>query len=1348
MDKLFAAILIRRVPAFLGAVALLIGLGAGPIPAPRLPGITPSVALGFGLLGAAVLGTAAWGARFRWVARGLALSGLLFSLPSGLKALPSLGPLAGLIQVWPAEMPLNNALAFVCGSLSLLTTSTSLHRRRKAWSAWFAVSVIVLALVSLLATLFGAAPVQVAAEPVRMAWPPAVVHLLLGGGLLLLRPADDFMGFFLADNVVGIFARRMIAAMLLFPLGLALIRFQLLRYVEFSSRDSLAVFTVISMLAVTVVTLWAARIAGGLQEQREAAMDEQQRLLARLEEQAAGLQEQVAVRTRELQETNRNLQSAARTNSRLSLVASHTTSGVLIADAQWKIEWVNEAWQHLTGYTFAEVVGRKPGQLLSGPGTNPVTSRQLSEAVRQGQACYVEILNYAKGGRPFWQILDIEPVHDEAGKLVNFISVQTDITQYRESQQQLEGLTKRLQQALLFSGYGVWEMDLGSDHIVWDPRMLEIFGFNAGRFDSRLATWLQCVHPDDRARVEGQLSRAAVTTISSFEIEYSIIRPADGQMRQVKSQGYIQRDAQNAGPRLIGLLRDITDDHRQQEQLLTYTERLQLALQASGYGVWDLNNVGGQLYWDVRQAEIHGVEPASAPGSYQAWVALVHPEDRDRFQAPVQAVFSSSEEFTNEYRIVRPDGQIRHVEAHGYLRRDATGRLIRTVGMDRDITAEKEMQEALRLAEERWQLALTGTNDGVWDWNVVSGSMFFDQRYAAILGQDLADLPEDDRSWMVLIHPEDRTEALAARAAHLDGATTLYAMEHRIQTQLGEWKWVLGRGRVVSRDGAGRALRMVGTLSDISVRKQQEQTLRRSQELAEHVDRLAMIGGWDYYPTSQELYWSSCVRRIHEVSDDYVPTTATALAFFAPEVRGKIEEASRLCLNEDKPYDLELPLITATGRRIWVRTLGRAEFKHGLLIRVFGVFQDITVRYETEQSRQQLEKQLFQAQKMDTLGTLAGGIAHDFNNLLTGIMGYHDLATDLLPEEHPVRGYLNESRQASLRARQLVEQILTFSRQEESPEHISIDLGLLMTEVRRFLRATLPTTIQIQVEVEADSPRVLADSTQIHQILLNLGTNGAQAMSERGGVLQFGLKTMALDAFRAAALGGLSAGRYVCLSVSDWGHGMDDITLKRIFDPFFTTKKPGEGTGLGLSVVHGIVRSHQGGIEVESAVGIGTTFRIFLPEAGSEAQLHQLKQAAAGPGHGETIYLVDDEEVVARFAGIALERMGFKVVIFDSALPCLEAIQSDPASCQVLVTDQTMPGLTGTELIEGVHKIKPSCGAVLMSGYFTKISTHTLDRLSHVELLKKPFTSEELAIAVQRALDVSAARTAAANGLA
>ncbi len=1212
---------------------------------------------------------------------------------------------------WPLllrPLVLGTAVAFVLGSLSLLTLDRPGRRSRVVWSAWLGIGVLVVAMISVLAVLFGLPIAAWPGEKVRMGFSPAAIHLLLGVGLMSLRTREDFLGIFKANNVVGLFARRLMVLVLLVPPLLALLRVISLRYDFAEQREGLALFTVFYMLAGTIVTVWAARVAAGLERKREEAEDEQRRLLARLQEQAAGLQEQVAVRTRELEEANRHLHAAAKINSQLSLVASHTTSGVIIADPQGRIEWVNKAWEHMSGYKLSEVVGRRPGQFLRGPETNPATSRQLSESLRAGQSCYEEILNYAKDGRPYWQILDIEPVRNEAGAIVNFISVQTDITQYRESQHQLQGLTERLQLALHFSGYGVWETDVRTGHMTWDSRMFEIYGLSRGEFDDTRESWRRCVHPDDLAMAEQKYADLISRSDSSYEIQFRIIRPADGAHRYLEAQGYLQRDENGQPLRVIGLNRDITAEQLQREQLHAYTERLQLALSASGYGVWDWDTVNDRVYWDARQCEIYGVSADKFAANYASWQALIHPEDREKAEANILAATESGDEFINEYRILHGDGLIRHIEAHGYLRRDASGRLIRAVGMDRDITAEKEMQEALRLAEERWQLALTGTNDGVWDWNVVNGNIFFDQRYAEILGYALDEMPQHDRDWMDLVHPDDLTAALAERAAHLAGHSSLYSAEYRMRARSGGWKWVLGRGKVMARDAGKRPLRMVGTLSDITERKELEQDLRRNQELADHVGRLAMIGGWEYDLRDNTLFWSSSVRSIHEVPDDYVPRAETAIEFYAPETRPVLQAAFQRCVEEGEPYDLELPLITATGRRIWVRTLGRTEVQAGRRIRVFGAFQDITARHEADEARRQLEIQLFQAQKMDTLGTLAGGIAHDFNNLLTGIMGYHDLAADVLPEDHQVHNYLTEARQASLRARELVEQILTFSRQQETPERMSVDLVMLVGEARRFLRASLPSTVQIQTEVEPDCARVLADSTQLHQVLLNLGSNGAQAMGERGGLLKFVLAPTELSAARAAALGGLSPGRFVRLSVSDAGHGMDEATLKRIFDPFFTTKKPGEGTGLGLSVVHGIVRSHQGGIEVESTLGVGTTFHIYLPEAVNENETLSLQRTSVAPGHGDCIFLVDDEEVVAKFAGIALERLGYKVMTFDSAVPCLEAIRANPAGCDVLVTDQTMPGLTGTDLIEAVHKLKPQMRAVLMSGYFTKVSADVI----------------------------------------
>ena len=1313
---------------------MLAGLAAaGDVPAGAWK-IGPAEAAGFLLLGTALCLPQTDSRVFRLAGRALAAAALTLAVWGGIMTvwhwLRAAGP--------PPVLTLGTAVAFILASGSLLTAGAT-GRRKMDWSALLAVGVLGDALVSFLAFVFGADMAWGADEPIRMGLQPAAVHLVLGAGLLARDQRSDLWRVFTAKDIVGIFARRMILMVLLLPPVLVLLRLDLLQYTDLAVKDGQAFFTVIYMLAGGLVTLWAAQIAGRLEVGRGQAEEERGRLLARLQAQAAGLQEQVAVRTRELEEANRHLQTAARLNTQLSLVASHTTSGVVIADAQGRIEWVNKAWEHITGFGLGEVLGRKPGQFLRGPDTDEATTRRLREAIRQGQPCYEEILNYAKDGRPYWQILDIEPVRNEHGEIVNFISVQTDITQYRESQQQMQGLTERLQLALNFSGYGVWEVDVRTGRMSWDMRMFEIYGLTPAQFNGTRESWTRCVHPDDRARAEQKFHDLVSRRTASYDIEFRIIRPGDGVHCYITAQGYLQLDEREQPLRVFGLNRDITAEHRQQEQLHASTERLQFALRASGYGVWDVDMVNGLCYWDARLCEIYGVEPEKFnPAPSERWIEMVHPDDREQMLANLRVAAGSGDEFYHEFRITRSDGRVRHIEAHGHLRRDASGQPVRATGMDRDVTAEKEMQEALRLAEERWQLAIASTNDGVWDWNLTSGGVFFDRRYAEILGYTGEDLPQDDRGWMVLVHPDDLAEAMAARETHLAGQTALYSAEHRMQAKSGEWKWVHGRGKVVVWDAAGRPARMVGTLSDISERKQLEQTLRRNQELADHVGRLAMIGGWEYHLRDDTLYWSSSVRHIHEVTDDYRPQVESALEFYSPDIKPVIHEAFNRCLTEGESYDLELPLITAKGRRIWVRTLGRAETQGGRRIRIYGAFQDITARHEAEEARRQLETQLFQAQKKDTLGTLAGGIAHDFNNLLTGIMGYHDLAADMLPEDHQVRGYLTEARQASLRARELVEQILTFSRQHESPERMPLDLALLLSEAQRFLRATLPSTIQIQSEVEPGCPKVLADGTQLHQVLLNLGTNGAQAMGDRGGILKFTLNRTELDAARAAALGGLSAGQYVCLTVSDWGQGIDETTLKRIFDPFFTTKKPGEGTGLGLSVVHGIVRSHQGGIEVESTLGVGTTFRVYLPEAVNDALTASRPVTAIPQGNGDTVFVVDDEDVVAKFTGIALERLGYRVVTFDSALPCLEAIRADPAMCGVLVTDYTMPGLTGTDLIEAVHKINPTLRVVLMSGYFTKISAQTMDRLNHVEMLNKPFTSEELARAVQRALTVVA----------
>jgi PAS domain S-box-containing protein len=772
------------------------------------------------------------------------------------------------------------------------------------------------------------------------------------------------------------------------------------------------------------------------------------------------------------------------------------------------------------------------------------------------------------------------------------------------------------------------------------------------------------------------------------------------------------------------------------EDLGVVNGRLRMALRSSNFGVWELNIARGVLVWDDRMMELHGVRRESLTGLRADWINRLHPEDRDRAMATSNhVILGNADSFDTVYRIVRPDGTVRHVETHGILQRADDGTPLRLVGLVRDVTAEEELQEALNVAEERWKLAIEGSNDAVWDWNMKTGFVFHDSNWAGIVGYADEDIEPTFAGWRRLVHPEDLAACEAAMQQHIDQKTSFYQFEYRMRAKTGEWRWVLDRGKVVSRAADGKALRMVGTHTGITARKDMERHLLRTEELAEQVSRIALIGGWELDLVTGESTWTSGVNRICQLDGAVVPTMDLVLDLFPEEARQNLKSAFDDARSFGSEFDLELPLTTALGHQAWVRVLGRTETQKGKSVRIYGAMQDLTLKHESEMGRRKLEVQLFHAQKMETLGTLSGGIAHDFNNLLTGIIGYHELAAESVEEDHPARACLEEARKASLRARELVEQILTFGRQSSGMSLESTDITLVVEEARRFLRATLPSSIIISTAIAEDCPLVLADSTQVHQVLLNLGSNAAHAMRAHGGTLTIGLQKVEIDATRSKALGGLPLGDYVRLSVGDTGHGMDDATIHRIFEPFFTTKSTREGSGLGLAVVHGIVRAHRGAINVESTVGTGSMFHIYLPAVTDKRAPVVVGFARAPEGSGQSIVIVDDEDMVVRSAKVALEKKGYRVTMFTSAENCLEHLRTPQARCDALITDQTMPGMQGTELAAAARELVAGLPILIMSGYFTNISSRTLNELGPVTLLAKPFTSNELAMSLHQALN-------------
>ena len=399
------------------------------------------------------------------------------------------------------------------------------------------------------------------------------------------------------------------------------------------------------------------------------------------------------------------------------------------------------------------------------------------------------------------------------------------------------------------------------------------------------------------------------------------------------------------------------------------------------------------------------------------------------------------------------------------------------------------------------------------------------------------------------------------------------------------------------------------------------------------------------------------------------------------------------------------------------------------------VMTDISERKEAEADMHRFEAQLRHVQKMESVGTLAGGIAHDFNNILGAILGNVALARDLLGEGHAALAHLNEIQKASVRARNLVRQILTFSRREPQ-ELLTQPLRPIVEETHKLLRATLPTRAELEV-MFADAPlHVHADATQIQQVLMNLCTNAWHALEDGAGRIRIGLDSVTLDGGNALHPGGLPAGPYAHLWVSDTGIGMDAATRERIFEPFFTTKPVGQGTGLGLSVVHGILAAHHGAIEVDSAPGQGSTFHLYLPAVPVEAAAAAVRVTAPEPvrGHGEHVLYVDDDETMVVMVEHILERSGYRVSSFHNAHEAIAAVRENPAEFDFVVTDFNMPECSGLDVAHELHDIRPELPVVISSGYITEELRAQARDAGVRGMLEKQNTFEELGGLVGRIL--------------
>ena len=530
--------------------------------------------------------------------------------------------------------------------------------------------------------------------------------------------------------------------------------------------------------------------------------------------------------------------------------------------------------------------------------------------------------------------------------------------------------------------------------------------------------------------------------------------------------------------------------------------------------------------------------------------------------------------------------------------------------------------------------------------------------------------------------------------------------------------------------------------TNLTDRLQAEEALRESLQRLEFALQGGNLGMWDWNPQDGGVVYNDLWAQMLEYRPDEVEPT---LEFFKQHVHPEDLAAvlDRLTGHVEgrlPVYESEHRIRTKSGRwLLWVLDRGRIaeRDKDGSPVRVTSIIADITERKRAEAEREKLQAQLIQAQKMETIGTLAGGIAHDFNNILSPIMIHSEMVMMELPSGSPLQQNMKEIYRAGERARDMVRQILTFTRKQEG-ERVRIEMSRILKEAIKFLRSSIPTTIDFQYNIETEQDTVFADPTQLNQIIMNLCTNASHAMEENGGTLEVNLKNENLDPESSEEFHDLEPGRYVKLTVKDTGQGIEPEIIDKIFDPYFTTKDVDKGTGMGLALVHGIVKGYGGAVTVRSEPSKGTSFHVYLPVAEEEADVPEpRKDSVELPTGSERILFVDDEKLAVDIIQSMLEKLGYKVTARTSSIEALEAFRNNPQGFDLVITDMTMPNMTGKDLAKEMMTIRSDIPIILCTGFSEQIDETRAKEMGISAYVMKPIVLSQIAKTIRKVLDPS-----------